>query len=539
MTDTRKPANRQAPRKAPGLLAVLLLSLFLALALSSCGGRDRRLPFDCSDGYGYVDGNGRVVIEARYQWAGDFHDGLAAVVVDGLWGFIDTSGTMVIEPQYEWAGTFSENRAVVGIEGKYGYVDGEGILVIGPLYDQASDFHEGLAVIMADGKHGYLDPSGNKVIGPRYDWSGRFSEGLALTLEGTTYGYINPAGEMVVELPTPENLPASFSEASRNGEDETKMDITQWQGMLDYCVFSGGLAVREEGGKYGYIDTSGRTVIAATYHSADAFSEGLAAVRTGGRWGFIDNSGNTVIDPGFDKVGSFDEELAPVMIKGIWGYIDRSGSISIDPKFDYAYPFSGGLAPVTVGSMRGYIDTGGEYVWRPTGPETDLAITRPSKLPLVIIDIGLAFCMVFLALGIVNYCRMLGMVRRGEEGRALDIFLERYHSEDSMRKIKKGPFVLDEHLRKLEKNGRIFIVADLAFLAVLWIPNLIWLATSGRGIFNYYIFHKNGFLGDDWLYNLLGTLTLLLFLAFCLVQRVLLKKLLGYLDTAGEHPPEA
>lgn len=533
MRGTGTTATERAHRGSTFFLAALMLCLLLAISLTSCGGRGQLLPINSSDGFGFVNRNGKVIIEPRYQWAEDFSEGLAAVMVGDHWGFIDASGKTVIEPRYSWAGSFKEKRAVVQMEGKYGYIDQYGYLAAGALFDLADDFHEGLAVVKTGGKCGFLDTSGNMVLEPDYDWAGHFSEGLALVLAGTTYGYINRSGAMVVELPTPEGLPLSSPQASASGGGEAELDIVQWQKLLSYHAFSGGMAVLEKDGKFGFIDRSGETVITPQFDSVDSFSEGLAAVRTGRKWGFIDTSGRTVIDPGFDQVGSFSQKLAPMKVNGIWGYIDPSGRIAIDPKFDYAYAFAQGLAPVTVGETKGYIDQAGDYVWRPTGPETDLSISRPSKIPLIIIDVGLALCIALLTMGMISYYRMLRMFERGEEEQVVEVFLKRYHSSGRMRQIRKGPFVLDEHLEKLERNNRVYIIATLAFMAVLWLPNLIYLSAAGRGIINYYIFHRNGFPGDDWLYNLLGTITLPLFLAFCLQQRTLLKKLLGHLASLG------
>jgi hypothetical protein len=522
------PVGAAAARRPLAVLALLLAAAFLLLSLSSCGGKDLLLPIDSNQGFGYIDGNGKVVISPRYQWADNFSEGLARVTVDGRMGFIDASGNLVIEPQYAWVGSFKEQLAVAEVEGRYGYIDEAGYVAIAPRFDRADAFTGGLAVVVSEGKYGYVDTSGNTVIEPRFDWSGRFSEGLALTLEGTTYGYVDRSGELVINLPPPAGLPQSTGEGV-----EDALDIEQWQSLLSYCAFSDGLALLEKDGKFGYIDTSGKTSIEPSFDSAKSFSEGLAAVRSGRKWGFVNTSGETVIEPGLDQVESFSEGMAPYKNRGVWGYINTSGNISINAQYDYAAGFSAGLAPVEVGSARGYIDKQGGYVWKPSGPDTDLGITRPSKLPLIIIDVALAFCILALAVGMVNYYRMLVMLKRGEGQQAVDVFLERYHSSERMRKIKKGPFVLDEHLEKLLKNNRVFIAADLVFLVVLWVPNLLYITFAGRGIFNYYIFHKNGFLGDDWVYNALGTATLLMFLAFCFMQRSLLEKLLAYLKGAG------
>ena len=59
-----------------------------------------------------------------------------------------------------------------------------------------------------------------------------------------------------------------------------------------------------------------KLVISAQFARASSFSEGLAAVQFGeggaGKWGFIDKSGRTVIAPKFDWAGDFSGGLAEV-----------------------------------------------------------------------------------------------------------------------------------------------------------------------------------------------------------------------------------
>ena len=48
--------------------------------------------------YGFIDKNGKVVIEPQFDNVSAFSEGLAKVEKDGKWGFIHKSGKVVIEP---------------------------------------------------------------------------------------------------------------------------------------------------------------------------------------------------------------------------------------------------------------------------------------------------------------------------------------------------------------------------------------------------------------------------------------------------------
>jgi hypothetical protein len=47
--------------------------------------------------------------------------------------------------------------------------------------------------------------------------------------------------------------------------------------------------------KHGYIDKTGRLAIATQFNAAGSFGDGLAAVQAGGKWFFIDKTGKEVL----------------------------------------------------------------------------------------------------------------------------------------------------------------------------------------------------------------------------------------------------
>jgi hypothetical protein len=58
----------------------------------------------------------------------------------------------------------------------------------------------------------------------------------------------------------------------------------------------------------------------------------LAAVQTGGKSGFIDRTGKVVIAPQFDDCTSFTDGLAAVMVGGKLGYIEHTGKYVWEPQ---------------------------------------------------------------------------------------------------------------------------------------------------------------------------------------------------------------
>jgi len=240
------------------------------------------------------------IIEAQFEQARSFFDGLAAVMVGGLWGFIDTAGNIVIEPQFYNAFRFFEGLAAIAFErSSWGFIDATGNIVIEPQFHLALRFSEGLASVSIGGplNWGFIDTSGNMVIEPQYRNARPFSEGLSSVAVGNlnNWGFIDTAGNMVIE---PQ--------------------------FIDAGTFSGGLADVNLGG--GFIDTNGNRVPELSFRDARPFSEGLAAVAIDSldNWGFVDTIGNIIIEPQFYTAHSFSEGMAAVEVADGWGFISLS-----------------------------------------------------------------------------------------------------------------------------------------------------------------------------------------------------------------------
>ncbi len=280
-------------------------------------------------------------IPPRYDEAGNFHEGLAAVSVGEKWGFIDMAGQEVVPPQYGDVGDFHDGLAAVCVgdwnTGKWGFIDMAGNEVIPPKYNDANGFREGLAAVSLDNQWGFIDMTGKVVVPPKYDEAWAFQGGLAAVwiADGEDKGYCSP-------------------------------------------------------GKWGFIDKTGKEVVPVIYEKIGAFRDGRACVVQDGKMGFVDEAGTVGIPlaytyerPFIDRASSY-EDLLPYFSEGlaaIWGseahgnqygYIDRDGKVVIPFEYDYAAPFSEGLAYVSKGASIwyetnedgkfGYIDKAGQVV---------------------------------------------------------------------------------------------------------------------------------------------------------------------------------
>ena len=136
-----------------------------------------------------------VIVPPKYKFIGDFKEGRAMVEIDGKYGFIDHNGKEVIECKYDYVGSFEE-----GIAGKYGFIDHNGKEVIECKYDYVGSFEEGIAKVEIDDNRGFIDHNGKEITKCIYYDAGDFEEGRAPVLrDGEGWGYIDLDGNEVID----------------------------------------------------------------------------------------------------------------------------------------------------------------------------------------------------------------------------------------------------------------------------------------------------------------------------------------------------
>jgi hypothetical protein len=139
----------------------------------------------------------------------------------------------------------------------------------------------------------------------------------------------------------------------------------QFDGTLG---FSEGLASVEIGTKWGYINTKGVVAITPQFDEAFEFRFGRAAVKLGNRAGFIDKDGKYISSPGFLWVGMFNGDLAPAMTTDrVVAFVNHAGKLEMSGRFQSisGFGFADGLAPAQSGGKWGCIDTTGNWVIDP------------------------------------------------------------------------------------------------------------------------------------------------------------------------------
>src|SRR5690606_32406515 len=101
------------------------------------------------------DAEGRMAIPPQFDAKGQFYDGMAAVIQDGVQGYVTHRGRFLPLPHYERLFPFSGDFGRVSVphatarsgprRHKFTFVDRNGRNILTTLYDNAGDFSEGLA----------------------------------------------------------------------------------------------------------------------------------------------------------------------------------------------------------------------------------------------------------------------------------------------------------------------------------------------------------------------------------------------------------
>lgn len=269
------------------------------------GGRDARYED------GYINKEGKIVIDFQFDFARDFHEGVAFVKLNSKWGLIDKEGKMIINPQFDDVKDFSQGLAQFKTGNSWGYINKNGQVSIQAKFKNSSQFEDDLAAFQSqtDSKWGYINKNGEIVIKAQYDNAEPFSEGLAQVKIGEKWGYIDKKGRIVIK--------PRFSEVKKDEFHDREVQGKQ--------SFSEGLAAVVENGKRFYIDKNGKTAISfQQIDNHENFSEGLATVKIGDKCGYIDTVGKMVIEPKFSSCEPFSQGLAKVYSEKD-GYIDKSG----------------------------------------------------------------------------------------------------------------------------------------------------------------------------------------------------------------------
>ena len=189
-----------------------------------------------------------------------FSEGLASVKVNNKFGFMDGNGKMVIQPKYDLALNFSEGFAAVSTGNKAHYIDKAGKEYFKDKFNLTASFYKGYGVAYKNNKAGLIDKSGKLVLNHEFDYiapSDAFVKGMAVVMKNGKYGLIDlKTKKYVLEL---------------KHDSIWQMPLEKGEGVL----------IAAANNKTGVYDLAGKAIVPMQYENAAVFGSFLGGMVNG------------------------------------------------------------------------------------------------------------------------------------------------------------------------------------------------------------------------------------------------------------------
>lgn len=289
-------------------------------------------------------------------WSGDwgkrfyadnylFRDGRMPIKQeDGKWQVIDDNGSARGE-QYADIRPFANRMAAVeNDEGKWGYIDTDSTLVIECVYDSAGDFSQsGLAAVKDGENYFYINKKGEKQFDKTFINAENFdTNSIAKVTTEEGVGLLNIHGEYIL-------IPGAYAE------------------LGEIAMENGYVAVRNNEGKWGYIDSLGNVIAECKYAAARTFlRERAVVVNDEGLYGFINETGDEIVPCIYTAARNYSIALYAAVRdeNGKWGYVNKSGAVTVECAFADCFDFSNDESAAVQNDEGkwGYIKNNGKFI---------------------------------------------------------------------------------------------------------------------------------------------------------------------------------
>ncbi len=315
--------------------------------------------------FGYIDKNGKLVIDYQFTVAKDFEDGYGKIGNGNYWALIDKKGKKISD-WYEKIHPFEGNCALVEKLGNYGFINRQGKF-LGSWYNEVEPLGYGLYKVKKFEKFGIVNNEGF-LITQWFDNVYTFKNGYLKVEKNGKFAYLNSIGAMVIGWY--DNISDVIDDIIYLHEgDKIAFYNTQKYYQSDFFdeigKFIEGIARVKQGDKYAYIRKDGKMITDFEFDHAEDFKAGLAAVEKDGKVAYIDKNGKVYLG-WYDKKKYYFKQpprgLIVVKVGSKYGFQTINGKRVIPAKFDYAENFSEGVALVKNNPKTMYITLEGKLV---------------------------------------------------------------------------------------------------------------------------------------------------------------------------------
>ena len=266
-----------------------------------------------------------------YSFIGNFNKyGLAQIKEGKYVGFINTDLRIIVEPIYTSLGNFNQyglaSACKLGMNGltKCGYIKFDGAEVIPINFDEVDSFNKYGLVVVKENIKNCSFPTGSCQIDMIYDKNGNL-----------IIGKTNEAAPIRIKYITTDTLfNGNFVAIKTYNPTKSGGEMSVEYNLID-------------------IKSLKRTTL-QSYNSIKRYDLNLLfPVLKDGKWGLIDTTGKTVAKPAYKDIMVSTEGLYGVKYdNNKYGFIDKKGKVQIAFDYDEVRPFNNGLSIVSKGSGK-------------------------------------------------------------------------------------------------------------------------------------------------------------------------------------------
>ncbi|MGD9492874.1 MAG: WG repeat-containing protein [Bacteroidales bacterium] len=276
--------------------------------------------------YGLVNNEGIVVLPVIYDQLYKMpNEDFYRISRNKLIGLADKSGKIILPCKYEEIGHFwkDKNIALIRRDTMYGVIDSNFQIIIPYEYELIQGDLTGNLIFKKNGLFGLMDLNTTILIPALYQQFNGFRQIMytrdpnpyAMVMRDSLYGYINLKGKEVI--------PCKYKH-------------------LGYEIHNNRVFYQENN-KYGFLDTTGKVVVAPVYDRVYNFIIDVTAVQQGEKWALINEKGKLITEFDYDLIVGhtwYDQQFVVVYQNKKCGVIDKKGKTVLPVEYEAIHEFS-------------------------------------------------------------------------------------------------------------------------------------------------------------------------------------------------------
>lgn len=335
----------------------------------------------------------------------------APVKTDRKWGYIDTEGRVKIQPRFDAAEEFMGNYAVVAIGNKAYVIDTTGTILTPSGYDQLLQLEDSIFAVYrntdenGEGGWGAEKIIGQEILPAKYDKITRVTYFLFSCRNDSSVGFFHRNGTLIAPVKYDTGWMMQRYLVLR---DNGLLGVRTESGTLvlpDSCsalrLLQENMVAGMKNGLWGAADKRREMIVPFAYDSLSVLGTRFISAKRndsiliycngktpqkapgkythafayGGHWvkafttdkkcAIIDTSGKLVVPPLYDDVLSGGNGTWIVIANKMWGVVSADGTVIVPLQYTFIQPFRNGLSVVKSNRLQGLINERGNVLQTP------------------------------------------------------------------------------------------------------------------------------------------------------------------------------